>query len=66
VHAQQNLRDREREQFGIGEPGWPSVSSGPTQMIVDLDVECGQKGVQVCRHKRILNTLLPSPDTAPT
>jgi len=32
-------------------------------VIVDLDVECGQKGVQVCRHKRILNTLLSSPYT---
>jgi hypothetical protein len=35
-------------------------------VVIDLDVECGEKGVQVGRHKLILNTLRPSPATAPT
>jgi len=66
---EQDLSHGECQQLGVGEPGRsssPRRLAGLTQMIVDLDVECGEKGVQVCRHKRILNTLLPSSDTAPT
>jgi hypothetical protein len=32
-------------------------------MVIDLDVECDRKGVQVGPRKLILNTLRPSPGT---
>ena len=32
-------------------------------MVIDLYVECGQEGVQICRHKPILDTLLLFRDT---
>jgi hypothetical protein len=54
------------EEFGVGEFRRPAGTSRRAEMIVDLDVQCGEKGVQIGRHKLILNTLRPSPDTAPT
>ena len=62
----QGLGHGQGEQFSIGQPGWPPTPGGLTQVVVDLDVECREKGVQVGRHKLILNTLLPSPATTPT
>jgi hypothetical protein len=45
---------------------FPSVASAGhaphgRRVVVDLDLECGQEGVQVGRHKLILNTLLSCP-----
>jgi hypothetical protein len=61
---EQRLGHRESQQLSVGQPGRPPMAGGLAQVIVDLDVECGQKGVQVGRHKLILNTLRPSSDIA--
>lgn len=48
----------ESDQLGVGKSRRSPTPAGlgACQMVVDLDVECGQKGIQVCHHKRILNT----------
>jgi hypothetical protein len=56
---EQDLCHGEGEQLGVGELWWAALPGVVAQMVVDLDVESGQEGVEVGRHKLILNTLLP-------
>jgi hypothetical protein len=65
-HAQQDLGHGQGEQLGVGQLRGAIGAGWPSQVIVDLDVECGQKGVQAGPHKLILNTLRPYPDTTST
>jgi hypothetical protein len=39
------------EQFGVGRQGWPPGPGGLAEVIIELDVECGRKGVQVSPHR---------------
>jgi hypothetical protein len=61
-HAEQDLATARVSNSASVSSGGRPVRTAP-EMIVDLDVECGQKGVQVGPHKLILNTLRPSSDT---
>ncbi|MEU6038568.1 hypothetical protein ABZ801_24465 [Actinomadura sp. NPDC047616] len=55
------LHDRQAEQLGMAELGWPSGQPGdPGRVVVDLDVQCDHEGVQVVRHTTILDTLFAS------
>jgi hypothetical protein len=58
AHPEQHLGHGQGEQLGIRELGWSTRSGAAAQVVVDLDVQCGQEGVQVGRHKLILNALL--------
>jgi hypothetical protein len=58
---EQDLGDREGEEFSVGELGRSARAGGLAQPVVDLDIECGQEGVEVGRHKLIFDTLLPRP-----
>jgi hypothetical protein len=53
------LGDGEGEQFSVGQARWSADASGPAEVIIDLDLQRGQKEVQVCRHKLIMNTRHP-------
>jgi hypothetical protein len=66
VIAQHDLRDREADQFTVGELG-PVATTGARRddVVVDQHVECGEEGVQVFRHRLIMNTLLLRGDTSP-
>lgn len=53
VESQQYLRHRQAGQFRICQPGpLAPAPAGRGHMIVDLHVQCGQEGVQVCCHER--------------
>jgi len=52
------VRSSASESFAVCPYGSASPTSLP-QPVVDLDMGCGQEGVEVRRHKRIFNTLLP-------
>lgn len=56
VEAEQRLRDRESDQFGVGQHPSPGI-----QLVIDLHVQRGQQGVQVTRHTTILDTLFGFP-----
>ncbi len=66
--AEQGLCDGEADEFGVGQP-WRSAQppgpTGPCDPIIDLYVQCGQEGVQVCRHTPILGTLSACPHLDP-
>ena len=52
--AQQHLGHGQAYQFGVGQPlrlPGPAPARGD-HVVVDLDVQCGQEGVQVWRHNR--------------
>ncbi|WP_017617930.1 hypothetical protein [Nocardiopsis gilva] len=61
VAAQQYLGDGHAEEFGVGEqarrPGFGLVLVRGQDVVVQMDVECGQKGVQVCFHTLIMGAL---------
>ncbi len=66
--AEQLLRYGHTQQLRVGQLGLGTrqMITTPTQRgqdtIVELDVECGQEGVQVVRHKMIFDALrLPPP-----
>jgi hypothetical protein len=53
VEPEQDLSDRDGEQFGVSQSGSASASfARGNDMIVELHIECGQEGVQVVRHSR--------------
>jgi hypothetical protein len=61
--AQQLLGYRQARQLGVGQC-W--LAAGPVltrpaqrrqRAVVEMNVECGQEGVQVVRHKMILDAL---------
>jgi hypothetical protein len=59
LRAQQHLRHRQAHQLGIGQP-FRLPATAPASwdhVVVDLHVQCGQEGVQVCCHER---TWMPS------
>ena len=60
IVAQQDLGGGHAHQLGIGEQPGPTAS-GPVRrrdhVIVQMDVECCQKGVKVGRHTLILDAL---------
>ncbi len=58
-------RNAQGQQFRVGQLWWPAHPRWFAQPVIDLHVKCGEKGVQVCLHKLILNTRHPCPDTAP-
>jgi hypothetical protein len=64
--AQKDLRDREADQFTVGE-FWSmsSAGTGRDYVVIDQHIECGEEGVQVVGHTSILNTLHPRGDTDP-
>ena len=64
--AQQDLRNRETDQFTVGEIGSVSAAGAwRDDVVIDQHVECGQEGVQVFRHTLIVDTLPPYLDTGP-
>lgn len=71
--AQQVLGHCQTHQFRVGQGGFAtgSVVTGPAQggqdTVIEVDVQCGQEGVQVVAHTPIMGTLPPhSPTTPPT
>lgn len=61
---EQGLHHRQGDQLGVGElRGDPHPRSPRRQMrrllqqVIGLDVQCGREGVQVVRHKTIMDTL---------
>jgi hypothetical protein len=52
--ARQHLGHGQARQLGVGQPfRLPGPGpSGRDHMVVDLHVQCGQEGVQVCCHER--------------
>ncbi len=55
VEVEQHLRDRQGEQFGVGEPRCSSASGvGRHDVVVEQDVEFGQEGFEFFRHTLIL------------
>lgn len=51
IVSEHHLGHSDGHQFGVREPGWSTHSGLTLQLVVDLHVECGQEGVQVCLHK---------------
>jgi hypothetical protein len=39
THAQQHLRHRQGQQFGVGQLRWPPHAGLPSQVVIDLDVK---------------------------
>ena len=69
---EQGLHDRQGDQLGIAELQGPARSRPARgqvrrflQQVIGSHVQCGSEGVQVCRHKRILDTLVPSAQASP-
>jgi hypothetical protein len=64
--TQRRLGNSETDQFTVGELGSVAAAgTGCHDMVVNQYVKCGQEGVQVVRHRLILNTLSPCPDIDP-
>jgi hypothetical protein len=65
--TEQLLGHRDTEELGIAQPWFSArqVITRPTQYgqdtVLKIDVECGQKGIQVVLHKITLGALRPSP-----
>lgn len=55
--SEQDLGHRQGQRFGIGQLRRAPEAGRFTDPVVDLHVQCGQKGVDVCRHKQIVDTL---------
>ena len=49
--AEQDLGDRQADQFGVGQLGWVAWSQAWAQQVVDGDVQCGDEVVEVGAHK---------------
>ena len=47
---QEHLRDRQRDELGIGDPGWAARSLPVRQEIVNAHVKCRDEGVEVGEH----------------
>jgi hypothetical protein len=66
VISQQDLGNSEANQFTVSEIGSVATAgTGYHDVVVNQHVKCGQEGVQVVRHRLILNTLSPCPDIDP-
>ncbi len=52
VESEQHLSHGQADQLGVGQagPATPAVA-GRCHVIVDLDIQCGQEGVQVSCHR---------------
>jgi hypothetical protein len=50
-HAQQDLRDRERDQLAIGQLRRTSGATTGLQEVVDLHIECDDEGVEGGEHE---------------
>jgi transposase InsO family protein len=48
--VQQYLRDRQAQQFGVGEPGRAPDSALTGDLIVNEHIQCGQEGVEIVVH----------------
>lgn len=49
--VEQDLRDGQAQQFGIGQQRRATDPATADDVIVEEHVECGQKGIEVCLHK---------------
>jgi uncharacterized protein len=65
---QQGLQHRQGDQLGITQLRVDAHARPPRrelrrflQQVIGLDIQCGGEGVQVCRHKPILDALASSP-----
>ncbi|GAA1580495.1 hypothetical protein GCM10009678_73960 [Actinomadura kijaniata] len=61
IAAQQHLGDRDTDQLGISQHRRPAppgqwLPQGQ-DVVVQVDVECGHKGVQVCFHTPTMGAL---------
>jgi len=45
-----DLGERERDELGVGDPGWPAGSPPFRQEVVHQHVNCREKGVEVGVH----------------
>jgi len=59
--AQQRLCHGQAYQFAVGQPRWSPDPPDSGEIVVDFHVECGDEGVQVCRHKQSLDILTTFP-----
>jgi hypothetical protein len=58
VEAQQHLGHGQSDQLRVGQPRQAAQPPRSGQLIIDLDLECGQEGIQlVGRHNPMLDTL---------
>jgi hypothetical protein len=53
------LDHRETAQLRAAEQWWFAEASRSPDLVVDLHVQCGQKGVPICVCKRILDARCP-------
>jgi hypothetical protein len=51
AEPEQDLRDRQADQLGIGEPGRPAWPTAWPELLVDGDVQCDDEGVEVGVHE---------------
>ena len=64
---EQLLGNRDTEELGVAQPWFATgqMITRPTQCgqdtVIDIDVECGQKGVKVVLHKITVGALRPRP-----
>jgi hypothetical protein len=49
--AQQDLGDRQADQLGVAESGWPAWSAAGFQQLVDGDVQCDDEVVETGVHE---------------
>jgi hypothetical protein len=62
-HAQEDLGDRQGDQLGVGDPGWPARAGSLGEEVVQQDVNCRQKGVEVGAHgASLVNVAVATPD----
>jgi len=55
--AEQDLGDRQADQFGVGQLGWVAWSQAWAQQVVDGDVQCGDEVVEVAGVKVIVDPM---------
>jgi hypothetical protein len=51
VVAEQDLGDRQAEEFGVAEFGWPAWSAPGFQQLVDGDIQCDDEVVETGVHE---------------
>jgi hypothetical protein len=59
-----HLGDGQGDQLTVGQFGSAATTgAGRDDMVIDQHIKCRQEGVQIVRHRLILNALLSCPDT---